>query len=86
MTQPSAEGSGNSPRTTYVGHPDMRQKKQVTARITDQFAKDLNLVMACTKTDNATHVVQDAVHQLAEYYRYVVQKRMAAMQEGSTDE
>lgn len=69
-----------------MAHPDMRQKKQVTARITDQFAKDLNLVMACTGTTNASAVVQDAVHQLAEYYRHVMQKRMAAIQDDTQEE
>lgn len=57
-----------------MAHPDMRTKKQVTARMTDQFAKDLNLIMACTKEDSATAVVQDAVHQLAEYYRVAMQR------------
>jgi hypothetical protein len=63
-------------------HPDMRTKKQVTARMTPQFAKDLNLVMACTKEDSATAVVQHAVHDLAEYYRAAIQRRMSAVQEG----
>jgi len=64
-----------------MAHPDMREKKQVTARMTTQFAQDLNLLMACTKQDNATAVVQDAVHQLAEYYRVVMQRKLHAQQE-----
>lgn len=62
-------------------HPDMRTKKQVTARMTTQFAQDLNLIMACTKQDSATAVVQHAVHELAEYYRSRMAARMAASQE-----
>lgn len=56
-------------------HPDMRTKKQVTARMTTQFAQDLNLIMACTRQASATAVVQDAVHQLAEYYRVAMQRK-----------
>jgi Arc/MetJ-type ribon-helix-helix transcriptional regulator len=52
----------------------MREKKQVTARMTDQFAKDLNLIMACQRMTSATDVVQDAVHKLAEYYRHAMQR------------
>lgn len=69
-------------------HPDMRTKKQVTARMTDQFAKDLNLLMACTGRTNATDVLQHAVHQMAEYHRYAIQKRQAAREaalQGSED-
>jgi restriction endonuclease Mrr len=69
-----------------MSHPDMREKKQVTARITPEFARDLNLVMACTKTDNATQVVQDAVHQLAEYYRYAIQRRLEAVASARQDD
>lgn len=58
-------------------HPDMRKKKQVTARMTTQFAQDLNLIMACTKQASATAVVQHAVHEMAEYYRVAIQRRMA---------
>lgn len=64
-------------------HPDMRTKRQVTARMTTQFAQDLNLIMACTKEDSATAVVQHAVHQMAEYYRSRMAARMAASQDAS---
>lgn len=66
-------------------HPDMRTKKQVTARMTDQFAKDLNMIMACQRMTNATEVVQDAVHKLAEYYRHAMQHRMAALEAASQE-
>jgi hypothetical protein len=56
-------------------------KKQVTARMTPQFAKDLNLIMACTGSTNASGVVQDAVHQLAEYYRFAMQRNNTALQD-----
>lgn len=67
-------------------HPDMREKKQVTARMTEQFAKDLNLIMACTRQDSATAVVQDAVHQLAEYYRVAMQRKWQSNAEVETFE
>lgn len=69
-------------------HPDMRTKKQVTARMTEQFAKDLNLLMACTGSTSATDVVQNAVHQMANYQRYVMQRQAAeraALQEGEAN-
>ena len=68
-----------------MAHPDMRDKRQVTVRMTEQFAKDLNLLLACTGSTNASAVVQNAVHQLAEYYRYVMQKRMAAIQDDTQE-
>ena len=68
-----------------MAHPDMREKKQVTARMTEQFAKDLNLLLACTGSTNASSVVQDAVHQLAEYHRAVIQRRYDALQDDTQE-
>lgn len=61
----------------------MRTKKQVTARMTDRFAKDLNLVMLCTNTDSATTALQDAVHSMAEYYRHRMARRAQALPQES---
>lgn len=72
----------NRDRGRGPSHPDMRTKKQVTVRMTEQFAKDLNLIMACSRTTNASGAVQDAVHRLAEYYRHQMAASWAALQEG----
>jgi hypothetical protein len=69
-----------------MAHQDMRTKKQVTARMTEQFARDLNLVMACTRQDSATAVVQKAVHGMAEYYRAAIQARWAASEAATQEE
>jgi hypothetical protein len=42
-------------------HPDMRDKKRITIHVTQQFAKDLNLVMASYDLSNVSHVVQQSV-------------------------
>lgn len=55
-------------------HPDMHKKQQVTVRMTDQFAKDLNLVMASYKLDNVSFVVQQSVAAQAN----AIRERMAA--------
>lgn len=68
-----------------MAHKSVTGKAQVTVRITDQFAKDLNLILACSKADSTTAAVQDAVHQLAEYYRHIMQRnaeQRAALQKG----
>lgn len=61
-------------------------KKQVTARMTPQFAKDLNVILAYTQAASVTDVVHDAVHQLAEYYRHVMQRNMDALQVARQEE
>lgn len=54
-------------------HPDMRDKRQVTVRMTEQFAKDLNLVMASYDLQNASFVVQQSVAAQAN----AIRERMA---------
>lgn len=58
-------------------HPDMRTKKQVTVRMTDQFAKDLNLIMASYDLQNATYVLQQSVAAQAN----AIRERMAERRE-----
>jgi len=41
--------------------PDMREKKQVTARMTEQFAEDLNLILATYGLSDVTYVLQQSV-------------------------
>ena len=53
---------------------DMRKKKQVTVRMTEQFAKDLNLIAASYNLDNVSFVVQQSVAAQAN----AIRARMAA--------
>lgn len=64
-----------------MAHPDMRRKTQVTARMTDQFAKDLNLIMASYNLQNATYVIQQSVAAQANAIRERMAARQAALQE-----
>jgi len=57
-------------------HPDMRERKQVTVRMTEQFAKDLNLIMASYKLDNASYVLQQSVAAQANAIRLAMQGAM----------
>ncbi len=49
--------------------PDMREKKQVTVRMTEQFADDLNLIMQTYALQNASFVVQQSVAAQADAIR-----------------
>lgn len=51
--------------TGALRHPDMREKKQVTVRMTDRFAKDLNLIFATYGITDATYVVRESVNAQA---------------------
>lgn len=52
-----------------MAHPDMREKKQVTVRMTEQFAKDLNLIFASYGLSDATDVVRKSVAAQADALR-----------------
>lgn len=67
--------------TTDLNHPDMRDRKQVTVKMTEQFAKDLNLVLASYGLTDVSYVVRQSVAAQANGIR----KRMTERQEGSTD-
>ena len=57
-------------RRAPVGQaPDMRTKKQVTARMTEQFAEDLNLIFSTYGLSDATYVVQQSVAAQADAIR-----------------
>lgn len=61
--------------------PCMEKKAQVTVRMTEQFAKDLNLVMVSYQISNASHVVQQSVAAQADAIRNGMAARQLAMQE-----
>lgn len=71
---------------TNKPHPDMRDKQQVAVRMTDQFAKDLNLLMACYKLSDASHIVRESVSAQADYVRTRMTERMAALDAAETEE
>jgi len=47
----------------------MRDKKQVTIKVTEQFARDLNLVQATYGIENISKIVQGSVNAQAEAIR-----------------
>lgn len=49
--------------------PDMREKKQVTARMTEQFAEDLNLIFEHFGLSDVTYVLQQSVAAQADAIR-----------------
>jgi hypothetical protein len=59
-----------------VAHPDMRDKQQVAVRMTDQFAKDLNLLMASYKLSDVSYIVRESVGAQADYVRHRMTERM----------
>lgn len=63
--------------------PDMREKTQVTVRITEQFAKDLNLIFASYGLSDATYVVRESVAAQADAIRDRMAARQAALQGGA---
>lgn len=59
-------------------HPDMRTKKQVTVRMTEQFAQDLNLIFLTYGITDATYVVRESVNAQADAIRARITARQAA--------
>jgi len=47
----------------------MRDKKQVTIKVTEQFARDLNLIQATYGIENISKIVQGSVNAQAEAIR-----------------
>lgn len=47
--------------TDDLRHPDMRTKKQITVKMTEQFAKDLNLIFASYGLTDVSFVVRQSV-------------------------
>lgn len=58
-------------------HPDMRERKQITVKMTEQFAKDLNLIFASYGLTDVSQVVRAAVGSNADYIRSRMTKRIA---------
>lgn len=54
---------------TGKSHPDMRERKQITVKMTEQFAKDLNLIFASYGMTDVSYVVREAVSCQADYIR-----------------
>lgn len=54
---------------TKLPHPDMRDRKQITVKMTEQFAKDLNLVFAVFGMTDVSDVVRKSVSAQADYIR-----------------
>ena len=69
--------SGKSKRP----HPDMRDRKQVTVKVTEQFAQDLNLLFASYGLTDVSYVVRESVAAQAEYVR----SRMTFIKESDTE-
>lgn len=53
---------------------NMHKKQQVTVRMTEQFGKDLNLVMASYSLTNASFVIQQSVAAQANAIRDAIQQ------------
>lgn len=71
---------------THKPHPDMRNKQQVAVRMTDQFAKDLNLLMASYKLTDVSYIVRESVSAQADYIRERMTDRRAASDDVQTEE
>lgn len=67
-------------RSTDLRHPDMRDKTRITVHMTQQFAKDLNLIMASYGLTNVSYVVQQSVAAQANGIRDAYRKKVAAPQ------
>lgn len=63
-------------RMTDLRHPDMRTKKQITVKMTEQFAKDLNLIFASYGLTDVSFVVRQSVAAQADAIRERMTKRM----------
>lgn len=55
-------------------HPDMRDKKQITVKMTEQFAKDLNLLFASYGVTDLSSVVRESVGARADYVRLMMER------------
>lgn len=60
---------------TGKSHPDMRERKQITVKMTEQFAKDLNLIFASYGMTDVSHVVRESVACQADAIRERMSKR-----------
>lgn len=49
--------------------PDLRERKQVAARLTDKFRQDLNVLMTMRRTADVSDIIRWAVAQQADPVR-----------------
>lgn len=66
--------------TDQLRHPDMRERKQITVKMTEQFAKDLNLIFASYGLTDVSYLVRQSVAAQANGIR----KRMTSREVGPT--
>ena len=66
-------------------HPDIRTKKQLTVKVTEQFAKDLNLVLASYGLTDVSYVLRQSVAAQANGIREGMAARQAALQEDTQE-
>ena len=64
---------------TNKPRPDMRDRQQVAVRMTSQFAKDLNLLMASYKLSVVSYIVRESVGAQADYVRQHIERRLTGM-------
>ena len=62
-------------------HPDIRTKKQLTVKVTEQFAKDMNLVLASYGLTDVSYVIRQSVAAQANGIREGMAARQAASEE-----
>lgn len=60
---------------TGASYRSMTGKKQVTVKVTEQFAKDLNLLFASYGLTDTSYVIRESVAAQAEYVRERMTKR-----------
>ena len=68
-----------------MAHPDIRTKKQLTVKVTEQFAKDLNLVLASYGLTDVSYVLRQSVAAQANAIRQRMAARQAALQEAQQE-
>jgi len=62
-------------------HPDIRTKKQLTVKVTEQFAKDMNLVLASYGLTDVSYVIRQSVAAQANGIREGMTARYDASEE-----
>lgn len=60
---------------TGASYRSMTGKKQVTVKVTEQFAKDLNLLFASYGLTDTSYVIRESVAAQAEHVRERMTKR-----------
>lgn len=63
----------------------MRKKKQVTVKMTEQFASDLNLIMESYELTDLSYVVRESIKAQADALRLRLNGHTGAMAKGLRD-